>query len=129
MSRHFSKEELACRCCDAMMFDERAYDHLEALRAVYGGPIPISSGYRCPLHNQEVASSGSNGPHTVIEASNVTIDVPIFGSAAWALVSAAMILRWPGIGLHQKGSHAGRMIHLDRCLPADGRPRPTVWTY
>jgi len=56
-SEHFTYDELACKCgCDTPSWIEenlRFLAHnLEILREVYGSPITVTSGYRCPDHNE-----------------------------------------------------------------------------
>ena len=63
LSPHFSKKELACRCCGRLMVDRRLIDALEALRQLAGVPIVIHAGYRCPAHNREVGGV-PNSEHT-----------------------------------------------------------------
>lgn len=62
----FRFEEFACRCCGQIPPGVRG--NIEALvdnvldpaRRVFGGPVSVSSGYRCPKHNAEVGGvSGS----------------------------------------------------------------------
>jgi uncharacterized protein YcbK (DUF882 family) len=54
LSPHFSKVELACRCCGELKIEKRLVDALEELRSLAGKPIVIHDGYRCERHNQEV---------------------------------------------------------------------------
>ena len=62
----FRFEEFACRCCGRIPPGVRG--NIEALvdnvldpaRRVFGGPVSVNSGYRCPKHNAEVGGvSGS----------------------------------------------------------------------
>ncbi len=63
-SPNFTREELECPCCKALIVQPILLDGLEKLRAtardialdifetiIY---LPVSSVYRCPLHNAEV---------------------------------------------------------------------------
>lgn len=130
MTPHFKREELECKCgCGRMEFSLVAVQSLEALRVEFGVPMRISSGYRCPEHNMEVASTGPEGPHTIHEAHNITVDVLEWGPNAYELLELAIIHGFTGIGLSQKGPHARRWIHLDRLPELANRPRPTLWTY
>lgn len=83
ISEHISREEYACRCCGALPPD--FYDHetkemmpayvfllgtFEKIREQYGGPIPISSGYRCvknelALYHRLIAQGVSATPYGV----------------------------------------------------------------
>ena len=64
--KHFRFEEFACRCCGQIPPGVRG--NIEALvdnvldpaRRVFGGPVSVSSGYRCRCHNAAVGGvSGS----------------------------------------------------------------------
>lgn len=72
----FSFSEFACRCCGRIPPGVRG--NIEALvdnvldpaRRVFGGPVSVSSGYRCPKHNAEVGGvSGSQ--HLKGEAADI----------------------------------------------------------
>ncbi len=129
LTPHFKREELACKCCGEMKYTLQAVTQLEALRVEYGVAMRLSSGYRCPKHNQEVSSSGSNGPHTVYMDNNIAVNVLEYGNHAFELVELAIAYGWQGIGLQQKGDYHKRFVHLDRLGSDIGRPRPWIWTY
>lgn len=98
---------------------------LDDLRTRLGFPLHISSGYRCPWHNDQVSTTGFNGPHTTGRAA----DVLISGEGAFRLVTQSSLGGWfTGIGINQKGPHDKRFIHLDD-LTAPDHPRPRVWSY
>lgn len=57
MSKYFSNDELACKCCGQLPangMDDRLLQILDAIREVIGGPVTLSCAYRCPDHNAEV---------------------------------------------------------------------------
>lgn len=118
---HFTDEELTCQCGCGGLPPQDLQDELEELRIAFGEPMVISSGYRCPAHNDAVSGTGLDGPHT-----KGAFDVLISGSAAHRLLSAAVIMGWTGIGISQRGDHAKRFIHIDRL---DNETRPWVWSY
>lgn len=129
ISEHFNEDELRCRCgCGAMPFTDQAVVHLERLRCWVDFPMKISSGYRCPVHNAEESTTGEDGPHTIVEGDNITVDVRAKGWPALKLVAFGYLLGFRGIGLKQHGPHSGRFVHLDR-LQTGRHPRPWVWTY
>ena len=88
------------------------------LRRELGFPFPITSGYRCPEHNNNVSSTGLNGPHTTGKAIDIGVS---YGHAVKLLKSAIMSDMFTGIGINQKDS--GRFIHLDDL------DREAIWTY
>jgi uncharacterized protein YcbK (DUF882 family) len=119
-TEHFTDAELACKCgCEGLPSEEIQKD-LELLRDYSGHPMVISSGYRCPDYNDQVSSTGRNGPHT-----KGAFDVLVSGSRAHFFVDCAMLCNWQGIGISQKGPHSERFIHIDK------RPleRRTIWSY
>lgn len=122
---HFKLRELACRCCGRMGIDPAFLERLEDLRAAYGRPMIINSGYRCPDYNAKVSTTGRTGPHTI-----GAVDVRISGTEAHRLLHMALMIGFTGIGIKQHGPHSGRFIHLDN-LPTHtaSHPRPWIWTY
>ena len=92
---------------------------LDALRHSFGEPMIVTSGYRCPAHNDNVSTTGLDGPHTTGRAA----DIGISGAAALDLV---LLSNFGGLGINQKGPHEKRFIHLD---DLDGPTRPRIWSY
>lgn len=116
--------EWACKGTGRVGVDPTFLDLLEKMRAMYGRPLIISSGYRSPEHNRAVAETGDAGPHTTGRA----VDIRIYGAHAYELAGLAFALGFSGIGVGQKGPIASRILHLDT-LTAPAYPRPTLWTY
>ena len=63
---YITRAEYACRCCGELPPDvdntyplahSMLFEAFEIIREAYGKPIPISSGYRCPLHNTFIGGS------------------------------------------------------------------------
>lgn len=122
---NFTPREMACKHCNAVKVDEGFMDKLEQLRSNLGFSIQISSGYRCPDHNEKVSSTGRAGPHTTGKAA----DPQVSGVLAFKLMSEALRLGFTGIGLSQKGPHQARFVHLDTLENGLGCPRPACWSY
>lgn len=119
---YFTVEELTCHCgCGQMKMDGEFMLKLVALRDMVGFPLPISSGYRCPLHNASVSSTGDGGPHTTGKA----VDVLIGRVRATSLIRAALEMNFRGVGVKQHGPDGGRIVHLDMV----SRPDQILWTY
>ena len=124
-SEFFNRDELQCRCgrcgqrCE---MDERFLERLDDLRRQFGGPLYLSSGFRCVDHDRAVSTSSNAGagPHT----SGKAVDILISRGKAYRLLELALGLKFTGIGVNQKGS--GRFIHVDTI--SEGL-RPTVWSY
>lgn len=66
LSAHFNSKEFECSCkkCDQDLqyIDQDLVAKLEKVRMEYGEGIIITSGYRCPHHNQEVGGK-QNSSH------------------------------------------------------------------
>ena len=119
---YFTVEELTCHCgCGQMKMDGEFMLKLVALRDLFGAPLKISSGYRCPAHNAAVSSTGDAGPHTTGKAA----DVLIARVGATGLVRVALGMNFRGVGIKAHGPDSGRIVHLDM-VP---RPDQILWTY
>ena len=75
LSPHFSQKEFACKCCGRLHPSgtkppQELLDVLEDLRAHFGKPVHINSGYRCPAHNAAVGGA-SKSRHMEGDASDV----------------------------------------------------------
>lgn len=106
LSAHFSKSELACRCCGELILDPPLIDALEQLRELAGKPIRIHAGYRCPAHNQEVGGV-TDSEHT----RGMAADVAIAGLTLQQMYELALqvpAFREGGIGVYD-----GDFLHVD----------------
>lgn len=120
--KYFKREDFACKCgkCENKI-DDQLTASLDELRGRVGFPLIVSSGYRCPEHNQKVSSTGPNGPHTTGKA----VDLAVSHDKAYFVLQQALRMGFTGIGVNGKGT--GRFIHLDALPESAGRPR--VWSY
>jgi len=122
--RYFKPFELACRCdCGHEGIQPGLVYLLDRLREVYGKPLIVTSGYRCPQHNQRVSSTGPSGPHTT----GLAVDLGVSGREAVTVLRLALSLGFTGIGVQQKGG--GRFLHLDMVPDSHGHKRPWIWSY
>lgn len=122
----FSISELRCRCgCGRADMEADFMSMLQALRDTLG-PLPVSSGFRCPVHNDQVSATGLGGPHTTGKAA----DLRVYGARAYRLLGCALAVGFTGIGVKQNGPRESRFVHLDT-LDADatGGLRPWLWSY
>lgn len=125
VTRSFTKRELDCKCgCGRMEIPQATLGRLQELRDDFQFPMILSSAFRCSSHNQNVSSTGPNGPHT-----KGAFDVRVYGPRAVLLVQLAIEHGWTGIGISQKGPHEKRFVHLDLLPNAPGQPRPWIWSY
>lgn len=122
---YFRAHELACKChyreCQRYGMDDDFMNALVALRETMPFPFLIGSAYRCPEHNQDVSTTGPEGPHTTGKA----VDIRIQGTDARMLIDAA-IKNFEGIGINQTGPRARRFVHLDMVQRDAGR---VIWSY
>lgn len=125
LTKNFSVKECACKHCGKCEMDEEFMEILQAIREEFGKPMKLTSAYRCSKYNQQISSSGANGPHTTGKA----VDVLVSGKDAFEFEGIARKHGIQGIGYDQKGEHSRRYIHIDTLEEATGRPRPWIWTY
>ena len=118
----FSADDWRCKHCGENHTDPKHMARIDELRRRVGFPIVLSSGYRCPVHNQAVSSTGPNGPHTR-GASDLLVD----RLKAYIVLRVAFEMGFTGIGV--KGHGPSRFVHLDDLPNDEGQPRPTVWSY
>lgn len=121
--RYFTESEFACKHCGEIKMGQAFLAMVDELRHRCGFPLVISSGYRCPEHNQRVSTTGPNGPHTTGRA----VDIAVSRHRAHDVLRHAMAMGFTGIGVNQKG--ASRFIHLDMLREPEHAPRPSVWSY
>jgi uncharacterized protein YcbK (DUF882 family) len=115
----FQAIEFDCKHCGKNEMKPEFMEKLQELRTLYGKPLRITSGYRCPKHPIE-AKKTAPGAH----ASGLACDVGVTGADAHEILKLALELGFTGIGVQQKGT--GRFIHLDLMTSPN---RPTVWSY
>ena len=58
--KNFSASEFKCPCCDKQQMDWSFTEKLDYARNIAGIPFIITSGYRCPAHNQAVGGVSSS---------------------------------------------------------------------
>jgi uncharacterized protein YcbK (DUF882 family) len=58
LSQHFESQEFTCKCgvCRISLISEELIEKLEIVRNLYGFPMIINCGYRCPAHNRSMES-------------------------------------------------------------------------
>ena len=115
---NFEPWEVACQCGCGALPKPHAMDNLQMLREKIGKPLVITSGMRCPAHNEKVSSTGLSGPHTT----GTAFDIAVSRGLAVRLLALALKGPWRGIGVNQKGG--GRFIHLDMA-----RKDYMIWSY
>jgi uncharacterized protein YcbK (DUF882 family) len=118
-SKHFSDEELQCRCgCGKNKVKPELLEALELLRATYNKPMKVNSGYRCRAHNDRIG-----GHHNSAHCDGLAVDIAVPNSVVrhqllWSIMRSG---EFDGVGI----SHT--FIHLDM-KPRSGNVQ-VVFTY
>lgn len=120
---NFSESEFRCHCgCGRADMDPDFLGKLQDMRDRARFPFRVNSGFRCPDYNEDISSTGRNGPHTTGHAA----DIGVAGEHAYTFARLAYSVGMFGIGFKQHGDHAGRYIHID---DLETPPRPNIWSY
>ena len=123
ITNHFSSSEFECPCdkCTDQFIDSELVNKLEDLRNQYGSLIRITSGYRCPAHNQEVGGV-ANSAHCTSLAADIQPIVMTVDELDKIYDIGYKLFDNIGDGRRLK------FIHLDvRPAKTDGKKR--TWTY
>jgi zinc D-Ala-D-Ala carboxypeptidase len=127
---YFTEHEFKCRCgCGHAPMDRAFLKALDAIRAEYGKPMKISSGYRCAHHPVEARKAQ---PGTGAHSTGKACDVVVAGSAAFELLGIIVDkIEITGIGVNQRGAWDQRFLHIDTVEAGAGSVlnRPNVWSY
>ena len=70
--KYFRRNEFACSCCGEIVVDEKLVLMLDLARELADVPFVITSGYRCPLHNEEVGGV-KNSSHMLGLAVDISV--------------------------------------------------------
>lgn len=110
LSEHFIEDEFACPCCGTVLVQPDLVEKLEGLRRLAGGPVAVTSGYRCPAHNKTVGGV-ENSYHT----QGMAADVFVCAISSPQLAEMAEQAGFDGIGVYQEQG----FVHVDvRGYPA-----------
>lgn len=104
--------------------DDELLMALDHLRHIFGGPLTITSAYRCPQYNLKLGKKAApNSYHMLGKAVDLNI-IQFNGDKLMKLIRCAMgdyradgVQRFNGFGM------GGNTFHLDV------RSIPTAWTY
>lgn len=117
LSKHFSENEFwcqgedqgTCSCGHSLYVDQRLIDLLEQLRSNIGGPLEISSGYRCRVHNKAIGGASSSQHCDGTAADVICPDHLSTGEFLWYVSQ----LPFDGIGVYDRGGYGSGWIHVD----------------
>jgi zinc D-Ala-D-Ala carboxypeptidase len=114
-------KKMTCSCgCGRMELDDKFMQKMIRIREIVDEPFMITSGFRCPEHNNKVSSTGFRGPHTTGHA----LDIAVTGSRMrWKLIEAAMKVGISRIGIGKN------FVHIDDLTFFDGFDEEVIWPY
>jgi zinc D-Ala-D-Ala carboxypeptidase len=122
LSAHFQEDEFRCSCplhkngTEPVPIDPRLIELLEDIRGYAGIPLVITSGYRCPAHNEE-AGGKSTSAHQTGEAADIFVSGSI---DRFKLLEAAFMCGVKRIGVGKD------FLHVDVSLTL---PQEVAWGY
>ena len=58
--KHFKLKEFDCPCCLENFMNYEFLERVDAFREVFGSPLTVNSGYRCPKHNTDVGGKSKS---------------------------------------------------------------------
>ena len=117
--QNFTPDEVKCSHCGEFKIDEELMDLIQEARENLG-PLRITSAFRCSEHNNNISSTGPNGPHTTGKA----IDIAVKNSQQRKELIDYFATKVSGLGI------AKSFIHIDLLTDEDGfDARPNCWTY
>ncbi|MCQ2581870.1 MAG: D-Ala-D-Ala carboxypeptidase family metallohydrolase [Alphaproteobacteria bacterium] len=119
--KYFSMNEFTCNCCDELPesgMNPVLLEKLDRLRELCGFPILVSSGYRCPIHNQEVGGV-KNSQHV----QGCAADIYCYYLSVDDLADLAAEVGFDGIGRY----YDREFVHVD-CRSNGLEPNCYQWT-
>lgn len=117
LSRNFNTKEFRCKCgCGKVRVDPRLVKGLQCMRDNYGGPIKITSGFRCEAHNEAVGGA-SDSAHLVGAAADLSVET---SKQRFRLVREAVNAGFTRIGI------GSTLIHVDVSV---SHPQNVMWVY
>ena len=105
LSEHFTVREFACSDgSDEIRIDPKLVDYLEKIRAHFGKPVRITSGYRSPAYNAKVG-----GAFHSYHLRGMAADIVISGVSSKLVAQYAETVGCGGVGWYE----ARNFTHID----------------
>ena len=102
-AKYFDEDEFLCPCCGRLPssgINPRLLEVLDKVREAIGQPLIVSSGYRCPIHNDDVGGV-INSQHCIGNAADVYAE----GVTPLKLAALAEDAGADGIGIYDDFCH------------------------
>jgi len=120
LSKNFSRSEFACPHCGEVEIDPLLVATLQRIRDK-AGPVVVTSGYRCPVHNEAVGGV-NNSQHIYGRAADIY--VPGMSQAALlALVREMTVNEDIYAGYAYAIKNSKRAVHVDVRIPESNTVR------
>jgi len=122
VKNYFSRDELACTCCDTYGFDDDALMTFNSMRHECGFPFVVTSAYRCKDHPIEAKKAEEGRPFGA-HVGGTAMDV--FFDSDEKLLSILRVALNHGvarIGIHD----SAKFIHMDF---DEELSSPAYWQY
>lgn len=108
LSKHFSRSEIACKCCGRIGSHPehlaKLLALLEKIREHIGKPVHLTCAYRCPAHNKAVG-----GVPKSYHTQDMAADIWVEGMAVDELADAARACGAGGLGRY----YGAQFVHVD----------------
>lgn len=119
MATYFTDAEFVCRCgCGLSKLDPAMLDILDRARTLFGKPLVISSGTRCPAHNAAIGGAPHSahlvGPDGFSHAADILIESDFERWTLFQIFDQLGVVRFEVSNKH---------LHVDN---ADYLPRPIL---
>ena len=102
ITEHFKLKEFACKNSEAVIVSEKLCYVLEAIRAYFGKPVVVTSGYRTPEYNAKVGGAAKSRHMLGIAADIQIAGVKPSDVAAYA---RTIMPTYGGIGIYSTFTH------------------------
>lgn len=120
--KYFKAKEFACQHCGEEDIDFDLVERIDELRGLYGLPIKITSGYRCPDHPLSVARpTDSVSSHTRGRAADIAARSSRERYMLLELIFKHQLFKRIGI------NKANQFIHID--VDDKEKSSEVVWIY
>ena len=119
LSEHFTVREFACRDgSDAVRIDSALVELLERIRAHFGGPVTVNSGYRTEAYNRKVGGAARSQ-----HVQGTAADIVVKGASPLEVAQYAEYLQPSagGIGVYPSFTHVDTRGNRSRWDSRSGR--------